>query len=282
MKENLQVLLQSLRAERQTLEKQNGALSHQLDIAIDSRRSAARRGIRRLLPNMEPGTISSLRRAVPDFKIPTVSAWFGLFRKLDPSVTIDALRMQLGVHLDNSPNRPKVWEEEVGQFDRAIRGFQEHLIPENAAHLADVNAKIAALEKFSAVDHRKMNPEMRQQMEQAIAAQAKANRRGTSKQPVRQATRMAPMAPAYPTQSQASSDSGPGLFEMWLWYQLLTPHSDYSHAAQPAFVGGGGEMGGGGASDSWGENREAPEVSSGAVAQESIEPQYALGAASFS
>ncbi|MDP1689643.1 MAG: hypothetical protein Q8L52_00315 [bacterium] len=280
MKDNLKVLLQSLRTERETLEKQQTGLMHQHDIMLDRHRSEARQCVRQLLPDLGSGTIDSLRRDVPDFEVPTISAWFGFSKKLDPNVSLDTLRMQLGTYLDNSSDAPRAWVEKVGRLDRAIRGSQENLIPENSAHLADVNAKIAALEKFSAVDHSKMNPKMRQQMEQAMAAQAKANRRGTSNQPMRQATRMAPI---YPTQSQASSDSGPSLLEMWLWYQLLTPHSEYSHEVQPAFVGGGGEVGGGGASGGWGETREAPqEVSSRAVVSESIEPQYALGAASFS
>lgn len=278
MKEDLQVLLQLLCAEQQTLERQKGDLMHQLDTAVDSRRSTARRCIRNLLPNLESDTISSLRRTVPDLEIPMVSAWFGFSKKLDPNVTIDTLRMQLGTYLDNSPNASREWVDSVGRLDQTIRDLQENSIPENAAGLDEMNAKIEAIKKLSVIDPSKMSPEIHKKLEQTIASARKTGGRSV---PFRSVQKTAGVA-SYPTRSQINSDSGPGLLEMWLWYQLLTPNSEYSHETQLAFVGGGGETGGAGAGGSWGETKEAPEVSSGPVVSENIEPQYALGAASFS
>jgi hypothetical protein len=285
MKENLQILLQSLRAEQQTLERQRSDLSNQLDAAIDSRRLAARQCIRSILPNLMPDTISSLRKAVPGFEIPMVSTWLGFIKKLDPNVTIDTLRIQLGTYLDNVPGASREWEHTVGRHDQVIRSLQEKSIPENTVALNEVSTKIEALKKFSAIDPNKMSPETRKKIEQAIASARKTGGRNVSFMSMQKNPRV---APSYPTQSQISSNSGPSLLEMWLWYQLLTPHSEYSHGVPPAVVGGGGELGGGGefagggAGGSWEEPKDASGVSAGSAVSGNIEPHYALGAATFS
>lgn len=155
-----------------------------------------------------------------------------------------------------------------------LRELLKLSFPENAAVLDEIHARIGALEKLSAADLNKLDPKDRKRIEHAIASQARKTLERNV--PFRSVKRIEQAAPTYPTRSQINSDSGPRLLEMWLLYQLLTPHSEYSHEVQPAFIGGGGASGG------WTNPGAVPEASTGSDIPTGIEPQYALGAASFS
>lgn len=186
-----------------------------------------------------------------------VSAWLGLSKKLDPNLTVDMLRIQLGTYLDNEHMAnalewsPDEWKDVV-RSDDLIRDLQEKLLPLNAERRADVDARIAALEKLSSADMSKMKPDVREQIEQAVAAQV-------SKPGSRMCYAKSGVV-SYPTRQQVNSDSGPDLLTMWLWYELLTSNSASSHEIERV-QSGGGEYGGGGATGSWSANGNTEPVS---------------------
>lgn len=282
MKENLQVLLQSLRDAQSTLEKEKRDLSSQYRSLTDSRRMAARNCLWKLLPDLEPGTIRGLHDEVPGFQIPTVSAWLGFSKKVDPSVSLDTLRMQLGVHLDNSLGAvPKKWQDEISPFDESIRNLQENFIRSNADRLTDLSARIAALEKLLSVDASKMDPKVHNRIEHAVASQAKRARSAPGSYRY-----VAPVSTAYPSSTQIDSSSGPSLLEMWFWYEILTSHSECSHEVV-RIEAGGGDFGGGGASGNW-DNQSGvtiPDTASSAVLlpeDTQLAVQAGLGSQSFS
>lgn len=290
MKENLKALLETLRAEQAVLEKERVELANQCSEFKYSRKGTAREALKRLVPDLSANTLKKLRQEVPGFKIPMVSSWFGLSQKIDPSLTVDMLRIQLGAYLDNEhmanalERSPDEWRDVV-RNDDLVRGLQEKLLPLNAERRADVDARIEALEKLSRADMRKMKPEVRERMEQAIAAQVAkpgSRLRYTKNSNVN-----------YPTRQQVDSDSGPDLLTMWLWYELLSPNSASSHEIERV-QGGGGEFGGGGAVGNWSDGNstnqtQASDLSTdatslGVVAAElgNIESHYDAGAGSFS
>lgn len=249
MKENLQVLLQSLQDEKKRLEGEKSDLARQSVALNRSRTTTARNCLVRLLPDLEMDTLKALLRQVPDFQVPTVSGWLGFGKKVSPGVTLGSLRMKLGAHLDNTQGAvPTIWKDEVLSIDVSIRDLQENLIRLNAERIADIGMRITALEKLLRVDIAKMDPKVRTRLEQAVASQAKTARQ--SSRPYSNLRSAVPVNTSYPSHTQINSDSGPSLLEMWLWYEILTSHSECSHEVQ-RIEAGGGDFGGGGASGSW-------------------------------
>ena len=255
MKENLQVLLQSLQDEKLLLEAERENLARQGRSLNHSRTTASRNCLAQLLPDLEMSTIKTLQSEVSDFRVPTVSTWLGLSENVAPSVTLDSLRMKLGVHLDNAQEvAPAIWKVEVLSIDASIRNLQENLITSNADRIADIGMRITAIGKLVLVDVAKMDPKVRTQLEQAVAAQAKTAR--WSSRPSGGSRRAVPVNTFYPSHDQINSSSGPSLLEMWLWWQILTPHSECSREVHRIESGGGGDFGGAGASGSWDERSE--------------------------
>lgn len=250
MKENLQALLGSLQDEMLLLEIEKENLARQ-NVALNRlRTTTARSCLVRLLPDLEMDTIKALQCQVPDFQVPTVSGWLGFGKKVAPGVTLDSLRMKLGAHFDNTQGRvPAIWRDEVHSIDTSIRDLQENLIRSKAERIADIGKRITALEKFLHVDVEKIKPELRSRLQQAVASQAKMVRQSSN--PYSNWRSVAPVNTSYPSLTQINSDSGPGLLEMWLWWQILTPHSEYSHEIHRIEYGGGGDFGGAGAGGSW-------------------------------
>lgn len=255
MKENLQALLGSLQDEKLLLEIEKENLVRQSVALNRSRTTTARNCLARLLPDLEMNTIKVLLRQVPDFQVPIVSGWLGFGKKVASSVTLDSLRMKLGAHLDNTRGVvPATWKDEVLSIDISIRDLQENLIRSNAELIADIGARITALEKLLHVDVAKMDPKVRMRLEQAVASQAKTARQ--SSRPYSNFRSAVPVDTSYPSHTQINSSSGPSLLEMWLWWQILTPHSECSHEVHRIESGGGGDFGGAGASGSWDERSD--------------------------
>lgn len=288
MKENLNALLETLRAEQSVLEKERSELANQCSEFKYSRKGTAREALKRLIPDLSARTFKRIRQEVPGFKIPTVSSWFGLSKKIDPNLTVDMLRIQLGTYLDNRRVTiewgPDEWRDVV-RNDDLVRGLQEKLMPLNAERRVDVDARIEALEKLSSADMSKMKPEVRERMEQSIAAQVAkpgSRLRYTKSSNVN-----------YPTRQQVDSDSGPDLLTMWLWYELLTSNSTSSNEIERV-QGGGGEFGGGGATGNWSDDSSLNQTQASDVTTDStafgvvpaeagnIDSHYDAGAGSFS
>lgn len=279
MQRELQQLLDSLRREREAALGDRRREEGTLQTATEARRRAARLYLRALVPDLGDGTLRAIRRDVPGFEPRTVAKWLGVFgEKLDPSVSVDHLRMQLGTFLDNTPNPPTKWMQEVAGFDDTIRHYQQTVIPASQERLENVNARIEALERLATVDFQKMDADMRDKLGQAITVQSPRMRDVVSQARMRPASRPV----SYPTSSQIRSDDGPDLLTMWLWYQLLTPHSECARAVEQAsFVPGGGAYGGGGATGSYAEEGRV-EVAPRDLDTSSIETHLAAGAAQFS
>lgn len=283
MKENLKTILQSLRSEQTRLETEKQSLCDQIRSLGLNRKSAARRCVQTLLPDLSPDSVKTLRREVPGFRIPTVSTWWGLSKKIDPSASVDTLRMQLGAYLDDYQTGlkvvPDIWTSSVARADEIIRDLQKNQARTVETSLSDIKARIGAIEKLSNANLRKMDPKARRKLERALAAQAKSARSPARLARIVRASRVTPV---YPTQSQVDSDSGPSPLEMWLWYQLLTPNSETSHEID-SFVGGGGSSGGGGADGSLRDSSNDSVPAAIATANvESVDTHIALGAGSFS
>lgn len=225
MRKDLDFLLEALRAERTILEGEKDDLAEQGRTLNTSRNTAARRCLRDLLPSLDDETIDGLRSQAPGFEIPMTKGFMGLGKKLDPSVSLDALRIQLGAYLDNTEDEvPEAWREEVRSLDEAIRNLQDNLVLANEERLSEIDSRIKAIEKLLRVDVAKMKPEVRTKLTQAIASQAKAARQ--SPRPFRSVRSTGSSGPVhFPTQ-HIYLDSGMSPLEMWFWYELLTPDSE--------------------------------------------------------
>lgn len=225
MKAELVVLLDNLQAERAALLRTKEELTSQLRQIQASRQQAARLVVWGLLPDLSKATISALQSAVPWFTIPMVSAYWGLGRKLDPSITLDTLRVQLGIHLDNvRSSAPAVWLEKVEPHEREIQTLYAVSILPNEESIADVNKRIAAIEKLMGLDLDKMDRGMRERIGQAVTAQAKrSNVQSRASRPI-------PRGPViYPGDGDSLLETA---LEMWFWYELLTDGSDLSSAVE--------------------------------------------------
>jgi hypothetical protein len=258
MKENLDALRQALQEEKAAIYKEKITLEKQLRTLNGIRQTEARKRLNTMLPDLDSGTITALHQEVPEFAIPMVAVTPGFFggvirfftggqsEMIDPEISIDALRMQLGSYLDNADkaNRPDFWNKQVGDIDESIQDLQTNLIRANAEQLVEISNRLEAIEKLQATDFERMKPEMQAKIDEAVKSQVKQLHSG------KRFTRVRPISktpPVYPSSSQTSSDSGPGLLEMWLWYEILSSHSEYAQEAQ-RIEPGGGEFGGAGAS----------------------------------
>ena len=152
MKKDLEDSMSALLAEKCFLIQEIQTLNKQLRILNRIRSSEARRILAGLLPDLQKSTVQNLRQMVPEFHIPTVSSWFGLFEKVDPSVSVDDLRIKLSSHLEGSPQAIEFWQKKVGEFDEAIHDLQVNLIKENIERLHYVVNKINGIEELNTVD----------------------------------------------------------------------------------------------------------------------------------
>lgn len=301
MKKDLAVLMESLLSEKNSLVQEKHSLDEQLRVLNRNRSSEVRHALIEMLPDLEKSTVQNLRHILPGFHIPMVSAWFGLFEKVDPDVSADDLRIQLGTYLDSLQQVPEFWQKTVGKFDEAIHDLQVNLIKANAERLQDILDKIGAIERLQSIDQEKISPEIREKIETAVRSQAKQISSGKNSGIKSFRQRSFTSAPVYPTATQTSSDSSMSLLEMWFWYEILTSGSDYHHEVQ-RIEAGGGQFDSGGASGDFSDGRvpsqssEADQPSTdqadlisaaataGAIVSESgnIESHYELGAGNFS
>lgn len=252
MKAELNRLIESLTEEYDKLEKERARLARQDVTLKKTRKDTATECITALLPNLEHASLKRLAEMVPDFHVPTVKKWFGLAKTIDPSVTLESLRIKLAAYLNANPNNCllKAWNQDVLPKDKLIRELHEKLIPANVASIQDIGAKITRLNRLVAsADH--MTPEIGEKITQA-AKMITGSRREEKKKTSRRKTESS-KPPQYPNANQINSDSGPDLLEAWLWWQLFTPSSGVSKEIAQ-FESGGGEFGGAGASGSWESN----------------------------
>lgn len=272
MNNNLQTLLTALKAELNCLEVEKNNLKQQLLGLFQARTNAARNCLKSLLPDLKMSTVHTLLGLVPDFNIPTVSTWFGLSRKVDPRISIDALRLQLGAHLDNyTLGMPPIsWSDQVVKIDTIIRDIQEKQLRSKAKEIIEIERKISALEKLINIDAEKLSDDTRMKLEEAVAGiQATGHDHRAKKKHSRD---LEPAStPSYPDRNQIISDQGPDLLEMWFWWQILNPESQLQHEVQ-SLEPGGGEFGGAGASGSF---ESSPAVEKAPVPEQNLIPEEA-------
>lgn len=251
MKKNLQKLLTALKVEHHRLEVEKNNLTRQLTGLFQARTAAARDCLKSLLPDMKMSTVNTLLGLVPNFKIPIVSKWFGLSKKVDPRISIDALRLQLGAHLDNYTlgMPPILWSDQVVKIDTVIRDLQERQLKSKAEEIIQIERKISAVENIIKIDADKLSDSTRIKLEEAVAS-IQATEHGHRAKKKHSRVLRPTSTPSYPDRNQIISDQGPDLLEMWFWWQMLNPHSDYQQEVQ-SFEPGGGEFGGAGASGSF-------------------------------
>lgn len=288
MKKSLQAMLGSLKEDRQNILDIQEKLDKQLRALCVTRQETARNLVNKILPDLSPETITKLRGKVPEFPIPIRRSFFDGIRrffggspveKIDPEVTLDILRMKLGAYLDgvSAEKHPNFWIERVGKINNAIHDFQTNPIKINNERLAEISARIKAIQKLQAV-HTKIDPTMQRKIEAAIKTRTDNVRLGKKHARVSPLNSKTP--PAYPTHEQRSSESGPGLLEAWLWYELLSSHSDYSHETRNFDFSK--EAFGGGSSGGAGVERSIPEGIAVHADSGDINVQNELGAGAFS
>ena len=224
MENDLRFLISTLKNNKRHLEEEKAALVRRSNELSRNRTAAAVISIAQLLPDLKMSTVRALLIQVPHFSVPTVFLLFGIGRKVAPEVKLSTLRIQLGTYLDNTQGAvPKIWEENVLVLDRAIQELQSKHMIENGKHITELNKRITALEKLLQVDLTKMDPQIRTGLAAAVSAQIK-----TTRQPHNISGRTEPIPTTYPSSAQINSSRGPSLLEMWFWWQILTPDSEYT------------------------------------------------------
>jgi hypothetical protein len=147
MNNDLDTIMASLQRERGTLAEQITAAHKSLQTLKSARQQAARDCVNKLVPNLNEITLATLRREVPRLIIPTVPRWHMLSRKLDPTLTVDQLRMKLGTLLDTLSVReqPELWRTLVAPTDVRITELTESRI-ELALRVKALDEQILNLE----------------------------------------------------------------------------------------------------------------------------------------
>ncbi len=223
MENDLRFLISTLKNNKRHLEEEKAALVRRSNELSRDRTAAAVISIAQLLPDLKMSTVKALLVQVPHFSVPTVSLLFGIGRKVAPEVKLSTLRIQLGTYLDNTQGTvPKIWAENVLVLDAAIRELQaEHMI-ENGKHITELNRRIAALENLLRADIAKMDVGIQTRLAAAVGAQIK-----TTWQMHNISGRTEPIPTTYPSPAQINSSRGPSVLEMWLWWQILSPDTEY-------------------------------------------------------
>lgn len=293
MKEDLTYLLDFLKIQERSILNERKSLDEQLRELANERKIKVRQALVGLLPDLKNGTIRKIKKDVRGFHVPMVSKCFGLFEKIDPTVSLDSLRIKLGSYLDNMDEPPQFWVRIVGNTDQLISSLQTNLIAENNRRMEDVSARIAAIEKLINIDPSKLKPETREKMERAAKGQVKELRTGQGF--ASRDSRFRKKQGNHASRHHHNGIDGDDLLAAWLWYELLTPESE-SSAEISRLEPGRGEFGGAGASGDFSSSESneqrtsvdsisstIPEgVVASAVVVETIEQQYNLGAGSFS
>ena len=110
------------------------------------RQKAVTECLAELLPNLNPWSIETLRNEVPDFSIPTITYFFGIFERIDPNTSIDSLRADLEEYLETSPfETSKIWEKYVGYYNRSIYDMEVNFIRPNDTQIIGVKVLIHQL-----------------------------------------------------------------------------------------------------------------------------------------
>jgi hypothetical protein len=247
MKTEIEKLIAAYREEKSLLEHGISETNTQLVELRQKRSKKANEIVSFLLPDLEAFNIKMLRLQVPSFKVPTVPIWFwlGLRRKIDPGVSLELLRVQLGHHLDTlGYNAPVVWYQDLAlKYDTPIDNLQQN-IAETTKQISKIDARINSLEQLLTNKPQQQNPKVRQAIEAEL----------------RKGVRYSLDTSQNQSEVAKSDIFGDDLLTTWLWYSLLMP--DTTSTAQPSFEPtfepGGGKFGGGGAEGSWENNPETP------------------------
>lgn len=226
MQKELTSLLERLRNERARIAAAKQRHVGMLRELGAERAEKARIALQFLLPDIAMTSMDRLKRLIPGFPIPTESTWFGLSRRVKPGTTVENLRIQLGIHLDTSEQWEVVKTDQtqvVYKLDETIERRQTETIPNLSREIQDLDERIAALEKFLAADHSKINSDQLDRMRRAITTVAKQSSSfGDTK-----ATHI--RSSAQPVYRDRIEDGGDfDLIGAWFWWQVLSPESEFS------------------------------------------------------
>lgn len=261
MKSEVEKLIGAYEDERLFLERGNLSAQQKLRLLNQHRKATATSVLIDLLPDLSMRTIRILASLVPSFTVATIPTWLGLVRRVDPSVNLDLLRIQLGHHLDSLGfNAPSIWHQLVTvAFDVPIQDFQLSISAATEA-IVTIDRRTAALKQLLAdkksLTDKKIQKAVRVQRESGVRSSLSKKR-------------------------QDDTDDENDLLTTWLWYEILTPdvsQTDLTSHEDPVFAPGGGDFGGGGTSGSWSDDA-VPESTSG---QDDLTHHAGLGSESFS
>lgn len=168
MQTNLEALLEFLIAKREELAKEHWKYSRLSEEKRGLRQVVAQDYLEFLVPNLNILMINRLCLEFPKFSVQTVS-WFGRIKRVRPFTSIKKVRKNLGIYFDNLSEKPETWEEAVGELDRALDHIQNNLIQINNRECIETDARIEAIKELANVDLKKMNPDLRKEIEEAVA-----------------------------------------------------------------------------------------------------------------
>lgn len=222
MKNDFTDMLRSLQNELTHLDDEHMLIRNNFTKTNLARAIKARGCLATLMPDLSMNTVEKLGSQVPGFYIQTVSGWFGFNKRVAPQLSLDSLRISLGIYLDNMRSgTPWIWQETILPLDKQILDLQQS-VRLTAEKKVELQQRIAAVEKLLAIDETKLAPELRVKLAKAAAEQVKL----VQLRPANGTSVNSPHTTLQPT--EVNSNSGPSLLEIWLWWQLLTPHSDYN------------------------------------------------------
>ena len=248
--QDVEDLISSLESDLNFCNEELSRLRNNLRIEQANRAAKLQKYVKDIIPDNSSRTIEKLSKLFPNFYVSNAQKG---------NMNLSLLRVQLGTYLDNLSEKPSDWGE-IEALDDKIRSIQEEEIPALADDIDDIQSRIEALRKLKKANIAKLDPKVYRRILYTIHRSAKARRDGTYRYR-RPNVNYDPYA-FYP---ETDDDF---LFEMWFWYQILTPSSVYND--QVIFEGGGGYFDGAGATDTYSQptqDDQSPAYYAGAISE---------------
>lgn len=214
-------LLEKIEIDINNLENKLYNLNENLKSLNFYRKNAAAECLVELLPNLKMLTIKKLQNELNEFEVPLKSSYL-FWKKVDPSMSIDNLRIKLGAYIDNlsKDKVPKIWKEKVHIIDNEIIGKQD-LIKEYEESHTEAKLRKNALEDLMKKDLSKIRPEVYERIKIAVTKLSEQNTARKYKK-----VDLNKKQNIFPSDNTIyNTYDGNSILAAWLFYEILVPDS---------------------------------------------------------
>lgn len=220
LQNEIETLLEKIRIDIRNYKNNIYKLNDALNTLNVSRKDVVSECLVELLPNLKMVTIKKLQNELNEFQIPLKSSYL-FWKKVDPSMSIDNLRIKLEAYIDNLSKEkvPKIWKEKVHIIDKQIIDKQNS-IKEDEESLNQAELRKNAIEELKQKDLSKLISVFYDRIKFAVTTLSEQNTARKYKK-----VDLNKKQNLFPSEKTMDSYDGNRILAEWLFFEITVPHS---------------------------------------------------------